>query len=77
MSATEKVQFQVELVWNREFHFVPYGNPHETLEQAIYSARDIENSGDGARVKKSRVLDSNGEVVWAYGKLVMRGGVFC
>lgn len=62
--------FQVELVWNREFDFVRYGEPHETIEQAIAAARSIENSGDGARVKKTRVVDSDEKVVWAYGKLV-------
>lgn len=62
--------FQVELVWNREFDFVSYGKPHETLDSAIKFARDMENSGEGARVKKTRVVDDQGKVVWAYGKMV-------
>jgi hypothetical protein len=40
------------------------------LDQAIEAAKSIENSGDGARVKKTKVVDSDGKVVWAYGKLV-------
>lgn len=62
--------FQVELVWNRSFHFVNYGDPHEKIDQAIAAARFIEDSGDGERVKKTRIANSNGDVVWAYGKRV-------
>ena len=56
--------YQVELVWNREFHFVPFGDPKYTKEQAIKFAKAIRDSGDGARVKKCRVLNPNGEIVW-------------
>lgn len=62
--------FQVELVWNREFHFVSHGPSHHTLSEAIIYAQEMENSGDGARVKKTRVLNGQGDVVWAYGKRV-------
>lgn len=62
--------YQVELVWNREFDFVPHGDSHEDLDSAIKYARALENSGDGMRVKKSRVVDENDRVVWAYGKKV-------
>jgi len=65
----ENGQFEVELVWNREFSYVIFGEPHETIEQAISAAEDIQNSGDGARVKKTRVV-RDGRVVWAYGKRV-------
>lgn len=61
---------QVQLVWNREFNFVPFGKPHDTLNAAINAAESIQNSGDGARVKKTQVVDNNGKVCWAYGKLV-------
>ena len=64
--------FQVELVWNREFDFVPYGEPREKLNDAIMFARKMLNSGDGARVKKTRVVSQDGKVVWAYGKKVGR-----
>lgn len=60
--------YQVELVWNREFDFVPYGEPHDDLDVAIKSAKSIENSGDGARVKKTQIVDDEGDIVWAYGK---------
>lgn len=62
--------FQIELVWNREFHWVSYGRPYDTIEEAIKFAEEMENSGGGARVKKTRILDKDGKVVWAYGKLV-------
>lgn len=62
--------FQVELVWNREFHFVPYGQPHNDIDKAIAAANDIQYSGDGARVKKTRITDEGGNVVWAYGRMV-------
>lgn len=62
--------FQVELVWNREFRFVPYGESREDLDSAIKYARSMENSGDGMRVKKTRVVDENGRVVWAHGKMI-------
>jgi hypothetical protein len=62
--------YQVELIWNREFHFVPWGNPHAELDPAIKAARDIEESGDGARVKKTQIVDDEGIVVWAYGRKV-------
>jgi hypothetical protein len=64
------VNFQVELVWNREFDWVRYGNPYETLREATSFARAMENSGDGARVKKTRVVDAKGKVVWIYGRKV-------
>lgn len=62
--------FQVELVWNREFDFVPFGEPHDDIKSAIKFAKETENMGDGARVKKTRIVDGNGKVVWAYGKIV-------
>ena len=61
--------YQVELVWNREFDFVPYGPIHANLYAAVQAAKEIENSGDGARVKKTRVINADtGRIVWAYGK---------
>lgn len=66
--------YQVQLVWNREFHFVDYGNPHKTLDEAIAFAKAMENSGDGARVKKTQIVYNNDKVIWAYGKLVESAG---
>lgn len=62
--------FQVELVWNREFHFILYGGSYLDIKSAIKFAKEMEMSGDGARVKKTRVVNSDGAVVWAYGKMV-------
>ena len=62
--------FQVELVWNREFHFVPYGDPRLDIDSAIKYAKSLENMGDGEVVKKTRIIDENGEVVWQYGRRV-------
>jgi hypothetical protein len=64
--------YQVELVWNREFHFVPFGPTHSNLKYAIASAKEIENSGDGERVKKTRIVNGEGTVVWAYGTRYFR-----
>ena len=65
---TKKMTYQLELVWNREFDFVCHGSLFDDLPSAIRFAKEMENSGDGARVKKTRIVDSNGVVVWAYGK---------
>jgi hypothetical protein len=62
--------FQIELVWNREFDFTPYGRASHDLDEAIRDARALENMGDGEAVKKTRVVDEDGNVVWEYGKLV-------
>ena len=63
------MKYSVELVWNKEFHWVEYGGPLDSIDAAIAAARAMENSGDGARVKKTRVVREDGHVVWAYGKL--------
>lgn len=62
--------YQVELVWNREFNFVSYGGPYPTPQEAVGLAKAMQESGDGARVKKTRVVDQDGKIVWAYGKYV-------
>lgn len=62
-----KMEYQVELVWNREFDFAPYGNLHATLDGAIEAARALEDMGDGACVKKTRVITDGGEIAWQYG----------
>lgn len=55
--------YRIEVVWNREFWWVSYGGSFETQEAAATSAKDLADSGDGAMVKKWRVLDSEGNVV--------------
>jgi hypothetical protein len=58
------IMYQVELVWNREFHYVPYGDPLETINEARKYASDLRNMGDGARVKKTQIRDEDtGEIV--------------
>ena len=64
--------YQIELVWNREFNFVPYGKPRESLDETISYLRVLEDMGDGARIKKSRILNEDGEVVYADGRKVTR-----
>jgi hypothetical protein len=66
--------YQVELVWNREFRFVRFGWAFDDLDEAIKYARSIENSGDGARVKKTRVVNELGNVVFAHGKKIAAPG---
>jgi len=61
--------YQVQLVWNREFDWVDWSQPTHVLDTAIRIAKGAEEMGDGARVKKTRIVDQDGNVVWAYGKL--------
>ena len=61
--------YQVELVWNREFRFVSYGRPHNTINEAIAFAKELENMGNGESVKKTRILKDD-KVVFEYGKMV-------
>lgn len=58
------MKYRVELVWNREFNWVSWGKPHNTLEEAKEDAISIRDSGDGARVKKVRVLDDDDTIIW-------------
>jgi hypothetical protein len=60
--------YYVELVWNREFDWVTWKSFY-SIKEAITEAKMMENSGDGASVKKTRVC-LDGKVVWQYGKLV-------
>ena len=58
-------KFRVELVWNRCFNWGIWGKGHDDLESAKADAISIRDSGDGARVKKVRVIDNaTEEVVW-------------
>jgi len=62
--------YYVELVWNREFTWVRYGRPCPSLGDAIRYAERTQNMGDGACVKKTRVVDEEGKVVWQHGQRV-------
>jgi len=57
--------FRVELVWNREFHWSIWNSLYKTMESAKEAAIRIRDSGDGARVKKVRVIDNDTDkIVW-------------
>lgn len=56
------MRYFIEVVWNREFHWTTYGNSHETKEKAEAEAKALILAGDGARVKKARIVDSEGSV---------------
>lgn len=64
------MKYQVELIWNREFHFVPYGRAFSNLTDAINYGKAMEDMGDGARVKETRIVDQDGKIVYAYGGLM-------
>ena len=64
------MHYQVELVWNREFNFVPYGGSNTDIKTAITHAKKFEEMGDGERVKETRIVNADGDVVWQYGKMV-------
>lgn len=64
----DAMRYQLEVVWNREFDFVPHGIPHEELDLAIRAGKFLENMGDGESVKKFRVVDNTGKVVYDYGR---------
>lgn len=59
------MKYRIELVWNREFNWSPYGKPTDDLKDAILTARSILYSGDGTRVKKIHIVENDtGKVVW-------------
>lgn len=56
--------YQIELVWNREFNWVRYGEPIEDKVAALQRAKALLGMGDGACVKKTRVRDmQSGDIV--------------
>lgn len=57
-------RYKIELVWNREFNWAKL-REEDDLEKAKDIATEILYSGDGARVKKVRIIDNEtGEVTW-------------
>jgi hypothetical protein len=56
--------YQIQVVWNREFTFINYSTPEQEFSNAKAKAESIINSGDGARVKKYRIIDSYGNIVY-------------
>ena len=61
------MSYEVQLVWNREFHWGTREH-RDDLDEAIREAKSLLNMGDGASVKKTRVVDDGGKVVWWNGK---------
>ena len=51
--------YRVEVVWNREFDFCTYGPTFSNLKNAIGVAKMMQDSGNGERVKKARVVNEN------------------
>lgn len=59
------MKYRIELVWNREFNWANYGSGYNDIEAAKSAAISIRDSGDGARVKKVRVVENDiDKVVW-------------
>lgn len=57
--------FQIELIWNREFDWCAFSGLFGSLKDAVKLAEEIRDSGDGARVKKIRVVEvRTDKVVW-------------
>ncbi len=56
------MKYIVELVWNREFNW-SYYKSYDNLIAAIIGAESIRDSGDGARVKKVRVSNTDTDKV--------------
>ncbi len=50
--------YQVEIVWNEEFYFIPFGDPIDDKETALRRAGLISNLGARANVKKTRVINT-------------------
>ena len=65
-----RMTYRVQLIWNREFNFVTYGQHFSDLGEAIEYSEALKDMGDGACVKETRVVDQDGKVVYAYGKPV-------
>lgn len=57
------MKYQCQVVWNREFDWKNFGSTEDELQKAIDKGKDIMNSGDGARVKKARVVDEFDKVI--------------
>lgn len=56
--------YRIEIVWNREFHW-SYWATRDDLQSAKNSAISIRDSGDGARVKKARIINTETDkIVW-------------
>lgn len=69
-SPDDEIQYRIEIVWNREQDWCLYGPRVAQLDDCLTIVDDLLSQGDGARVKKARVVNDHGQVVWAAGRLV-------
>lgn len=61
------MKYRIELVWNREFHWCSYSQEeYDSLDKARAKAETLLNVGDGAYVKKVRIVDLDGNVLWTW-----------
>lgn len=61
----------IQVVWNRDFDWVELSLPaFHDLDKAIQYAESDALHGDGARIKKHRIVDAEGNVVYQYGKKI-------
>jgi hypothetical protein len=56
--------YQLQVVWNREFDYVNYSTPDPDIKVVKAKGEVMLNSGDEAAVKKYRILNSKGDVVY-------------
>lgn len=68
-----EVGYRIQIVWNREFAWCYYGRPFARLDDCLTVANDLLDQGDGARVKKCRIVNNHDVVVWENGRLVPPG----
>lgn len=58
------MKYRGELVWNREFNWVTW-TENDDLKLVKKSLISIRDSGDGARVKKVRIVENETDkVLW-------------
>lgn len=60
--------YHIEVVWNRESHFSSFDHSFDQLDKAISFIEKFQSSGHGDSIKKSRILDDEGMVVYQYGQ---------
>lgn len=57
--------YRLEVIWNREFRWCPFGDAFETVEEAKKFAVDA-NGERGERIKDARVIEiATGVVKWS------------
>ena len=58
--------YSVEVIWNRSFSFMLYAYCG-SLKTALKVVKELVDSGDGERVKSTRILDQNGRILFIDG----------